>query len=236
MLKLAFKGLKKAYLALRYFGSKFWDNLLGIVTTDELAASRLGMDYKEYCSIHRSIPFTALWRLMHRLNPSPNDALLDIGCGVGRVICTAAQYKFSRVIGIDIDRKCCALAKQNSKTLKRSACQIDVECYDASAYIVPDDITIIFFYNSFGGDELILLLRHILESYGRMPRRIQLIYANPREHNLVMSMERFRETGKFLISWRPGAEWGRTQMIRFYEVQPEKLSVPTSVAIKERAS
>ena len=54
---------------------------------------------------------------------------------------------------------------------------------------------------------------------------MRIVYANPREHDLIASMERFREAGRLWTSWRPGTEWRRTQMVRFYEVQPQADSI-----------
>jgi len=203
----------------RYIGSNLLDAWLGITTTDEAAAYEFGLDRTQYLKIHRALPFIGLWRLLHYLNPGKKNALLDVGCGVGRVICLAAQYPLSRVIGIDIDEKCCSLAKQNARNLRRRFARPEIECTDSANYRIPDCITIIVFYNSFGGDALREMLERVLESYNRSPRRIRLVYANPKEHDLIVSTGRFRETGQFWMSWRPGAEWGRTQMIRFYEVE-----------------
>jgi len=213
-------------LLARRFGSQFFDLWLGVVTTDEMAARELGLDCTEYLKIHRALPFMGVWRLLRRLDPAPSDGLLDIGCGVGRVICVAAQYPLYRVVGIDIDERCCALAERNVHNLRSCTIRPEVICMDASVYKVPDDITIIFFYNSFRGDQLRSMLGNVIESYDRAPRRIRLIYANPREHDLIISTERFRETSRFWISWRPGAEWGRTQMMRFYEVEPRRAHQP----------
>jgi predicted RNA methylase len=219
-------AIKPLYLRARYLRSRLADHRLGIMTTDECIALESShealQEYNVPGSRHRALSYSGVRRLMHRLAPGPNDALLDLGCGAGRVIFVAAQYPFSRIIGVEIDKNFCALAERNARTLRRSAVRPEVVCADAATYLVPDDVTIAFLYNSFGGEVLRSALRQILDSYDRAPRRMRLAYANPREHDLVMSMERFRETGRLWTSWRPGAEWARTQMIRLYEVEPRR--------------
>jgi SAM-dependent methyltransferase len=222
-----FEGvIKPMYLNLRYVRSRAADNRLGIVTTDECITAESSRKSSEYCTVpggfHRALSFTGIRRLMRRLNPAPHDVLLDIGSGAGRVISLASQYAFSRVIGVEIDETICALAQRNAHTLRRCIVRPEVICADAADYTVPDDVTVVFLYNPFGGEVLRSALTRVLESYDRRPRRIRLVYANPREHPLVMSMIRFRESGRLLMSWRPGAEWRRTQLIRFYEVEPRR--------------
>ena len=91
---------------------------------------------------------------------------------------------------------------------------------DAAKYRVPDDITVVFLYNPFKGEVLKTALTRVLESYDRAPRRLKLAYANPREHELIASMQRFRAADKIWLSWRPEPEWHRTKVVQFYEVVP----------------
>ena len=212
--------IKPTYLHVRYLSSLYADRRLGIATTDERVARELGQDVAQYRRVYRAIPFVGAHRLMRRLDPGPHDALLDFGCGAGRVICVAAQYPFSRIIGVDVDAAFCALAERNARALRRCTTFPEVECADATTYQVPDEVTVIFLYNPFGGPVLRAALTRALESFDRAPRRMRVVYANPREHDLVVSMRRFRDAGRFWISWRPGKEWRRTQAVRIYEIDP----------------
>ena len=212
--------IRPAYRHARYVGSRLRDYSLGITTTDECIAREFGEDFSDYYYFHRAVSFSGIHRLMRHLDPGPKDALLDIGCGAGRVICLAAQYPFSRIVGIDIDDKFCALAERNVRSLRRCSVRPEVYCTDAATYRVPDDITIVFLYNPFGGEVMRPVLTRVLESHDRAPRPMRLVYMNPIAHDVVMEMGRFREAEQLLLSWRPGAEWARTQLVRFYDVEP----------------
>jgi precorrin-6B methylase 2 len=210
--------IKPVYLHVRYLSSLWGDRRLGITTIDERLAREFGCNVAEYHYRYRAISYFAAKRVMRRLDPGPQDALLDFGCGAGRVICDAAQYPFSRIIGVDVDAKLCAVAKRNVNALRRSRTLPEIVCADATTYLVPDEVTVVFLYNPFPGPVLQAALMRVLESFDRVPRRMRVVYANPREHEVVMSMRHFRDAGRFWISWRPGKEWRRTQAVQFYEI------------------
>ncbi len=210
--------IKPIYLHARYLGSLWADHRLGITTTDQRLAQGFKCDVAEYCSRHRAIPYLAAKRVMRRLDFGPHDVLLDFGCGAGRLICVAAQYPFSRIIGVDVDADLCAVAKRNVEALGRCRTLPEVVCADAATYGVPDEVTVVFLFNPFPGSIVQAVLTRVLEFFDRAPRRMRVVYANPREHDLVMSMRHFRDAGRFWISWRPGKEWRLTQAVQFYEI------------------
>lgn len=84
---------------------------------------------------------------------------------------------------------------------------------------MPADVTVIFLYNPFGGESFARVLKQIVESADRAPRRIRLVYANPVEHDLVIASCRFIPTSRMSLGWRPGADWGITQKVQFYELK-----------------
>jgi predicted RNA methylase len=215
--------VRPAYLWASRAAARFCDRRLGITTSDEVVVRELGLALDDdYRFGYRAISYVGIERLMRKLEPSRTDALLDLGCGAGRAICVAAQYPFSRVIGIEIDERLCALAERNARRLRRYAVRPEIVCANAAKYRVPDDITLVFLYNPFNGEVLKTALTRVLESFDRAPRRLRLAYANPREHELIASMQRFRTADEMWLSWRPEAEWHRTKVVQFYEVEPHR--------------
>jgi len=213
--------VRPAYLRVSDAAARFCDRRFGITTSDDEVARELGRPSDDdYRFGFRAISYPGIDRLMRKLEPSQTEALLDMGSGAGRAICVAAQYPFARVIGIEIDEKLCALAERNACRLRRYAVRPEIVRADAAKYRIPDDITVVFLYNPFKGEVLKTALTRVLESYDRAPRRLKLAYANPREHELIASMQRFRAADKIWLSWRPEPEWHRTKVVQFYEVEP----------------
>jgi SAM-dependent methyltransferase len=215
-----FKYLAKpAYLRIRQIVDGLQDRRLGIVTADQRVRREAGLDPDHYQRFCRAVSFTGIRSMLKHWTLRSDDALLDYGCGAGRVICVAAQYPFSRVIGVEISGYFSRLSERNVRTLRRYLVCPEVVHADAATYQVPDDITVIVIYNSFDDQVLCAVLARVLESIDRVPRRMRVAYVNPRGHALVLSMGRFRERGQMCLSWRPGSEWRRTQTVQFYEVE-----------------
>jgi len=213
-----FPPIKAVYLRLRHIHAVNQDSHMGVCTDDETISTRLGQDLSFYNRAHRAIPYSAANRIIKRVAPNESDSLLDYGCGAGRMICVASRFPFKRIIGLDVDRNLCAIARTNVKTMHSCRVCPEVVRGDATSYCVPDNITVVFFYNPFGRDILRAALTKVIETYWRAPRRIQLVYMNPKEHELLMSTGWLRHSGNMYASWRPTAEWRRTQMVSFYEI------------------
>ncbi|WP_336489359.1 class I SAM-dependent methyltransferase [Methylobacterium nigriterrae] len=232
--------VRPAYLPASRAAARMWDRRLGIMTGDEDVARELRRARGEdRLYSFGAISYLGMRRLMRRLEPTRKDVLLDMGCGAGRATCVAAQYPFSRVIGIDIDERLCALAQHNARRLRRCTVRPEIVHADATTYHVPDDVTVVFLYNPFRGEVLESALTRVLESFDRKPRRLRLAYANPREHALVESMRRFRAAETLWLSWRPEAAWHRTKVVQFYEVEPAdsrgQRTVPDGGCLQQQA-
>lgn len=212
--------VRPTQLALRRAVSTAVDRRAGIVTTDEAVAAHLRRDVAVYRRTWRALGWSGVARLLRKLAPSPDDVLLDIGCGAGRILCAAARQPFRRVVGVELDPEFAALASSNIERLRGRRCPGEVVETDATTYVVPDDVTIVFLYNPFRGETLDRTLEQVLASYDRVPRRVRLVYANPVEDERVLAGGRFRPTDELRLSWRPGGEWARSQRVAFYEVQP----------------
>jgi SAM-dependent methyltransferase len=190
-----------------------------VVTTDEVVARRLQVELGSFRLLQRALTWNGAYRLMRHLRPGPQDVFLDIGCGAGRVVCTAARFHLARVIGVDLDPRMARLAAENARSLRRRRCPLEVVEADGARFELPDDVTIVFLYNPFGGETLDSALQRLLESIARRPRRMRLVCANPREHERIIGSGRFRPTTHMSLGWRPGGEWARTQRVQVYEVQ-----------------
>ena len=184
--------LKPAQLAMRRWVSLTIDRRLGICTTDELVARELGRDVAVYRRTWRALGWSGVFRVLRHLQPGPDDVLLDIGCGAGRVVSAAARRPFARVAGLEIDPEFAALGRRNLATLRGRRCPAAVLEVDATEYEIPDDVNIVFLYNPFQGVVLDRVMERVFASHDRSPRRFRVVYANPVEADRLLERGRIR--------------------------------------------
>lgn len=116
--------------------------------------------------------------------------LLDYGSGKGRtVVWAAANYRFRRIIGIELDEQLRVIAEANlARWNGRMLCdKVDLLQADATEYEVPDDVTIIFFGNPFVGAVFEKVIGKVQESLHRNPRELAVLYYHPRMHETLIN-------------------------------------------------
>lgn len=120
---------------------------------------------------------------------TPDDILVDVGCGKGRVInWFLATYPQNRVVGIELDPDICA---KTAHRLRRHE-NVSIVCGDAITHL-PADGTVFFLFNPF--DESVL--RRFVAAFRELeptsrPRRI--VYHNCKSIGLFAEDPRFEVT------------------------------------------
>lgn len=183
----------------------------------ELADLGLPFEHRVH---YQPSPWLTLPRVLKRSQVTREDVFIDFGCGMGRVLLEAAlMYRFARVVGVELSPELARLAEQNIERNRRrlSAREVEIVVSDVLDYQVPDDITIAYFYNPFVGPIFEHVIRQILASIDRAPRRMRIIYRNPDEEQLLLATGRIRRVG----SGRSFLHRGRRETgIGLYEVDP----------------
>ncbi len=133
------------------------------------------------------------WQLLHRLFPPGRlrreDVLLEYGSGKGRVaVWTASRFPVRRVLGVDHNDASTVAARRNLVTWRgpRRCRDIVFICSDAREFEVPDDVSVIYFYNPFLGQTFVHVLANIRASLTRRPRRLTIIYLVPFMHDALV--------------------------------------------------
>jgi Methyltransferase domain len=134
-----------------------------------------------------------LRRALPKRTVLPTDVFVDFGSGKGRMVYQAAKYPFARVVGVEISTKLNELARENiERNLHRLACRnIDLVNVDAADFEIPDDMTVAYFFIPFTGETFEAVLRKIIKSLDRNPRRLRIIYSIPAPQDLILSTGRF---------------------------------------------
>jgi len=112
------------------------------------------------------------------------SVFLDYGCGLGRVVISAAQHPFRRVLGVEYSEELAQLAnRQIARIAPRLRCaDVQVIHADAVTFAVPEDVNAIFLLNSFTGAVLEGALLQLRASLRSRPRELNLIYMFPHDY------------------------------------------------------
>jgi len=142
-------------------------------------------------------PWHVLPRALRYLGVSDRDVFVEFGCGKGRVVHQAATRPFRRVVGVEISPVLAEAARRGlaARSYQHRCRDVEIVVADVRAFRVPDDLTIGYFYYPFKGETFESVLRGIIESIDRNPRRVRLIYVLPQ----VQVRSQILATGRFRL-------------------------------------
>jgi len=160
---------------------RWWERSLGIDTKGVKDVNQ--PDANRYATF----AYSSILKIIDHLDPGPEDVFVDIGSGKGRVVCCAAMRPIKRVIGIDIDRDLCGIARENAGQMRARRSPIEIIESAAQQYDYKD-CTKFFLFNSFGAATLQLVLQSISNSLTNNPRSIRFAYVNPMYERLLQEL------------------------------------------------
>jgi hypothetical protein len=114
---------------------------------------------------------------------SRNDVFLDYGSGLGAAMLMAGTLPFRRIIGVEISKELNGRATDIiNRYRQRLACkEFEFVTSEATQYDVPDDATVIYFFNPFRGDVMAGVFAKLDESLTRHPRALRVVFNHPIE-------------------------------------------------------
>ena len=157
-----------------------WDQRLQIRT-----AGRDDKNADEYRYPYEPTPYSVLERLASSGLIGEQDAVLDYGCGKGRVGFFLSSQTGAKAIGIEYDARIYADALENRKTAPSKP---DFVLTKAEAYTVPPEVTRCYFFNPFSKEILHKVMARILESYYAHPRDLFLFFYYPSDEYISYLM------------------------------------------------
>ena len=157
-----------------------WDKLLQIQTCgrDETGAD-------EYHHPYEPTPYRVLERLAESGLIGKDDAVLDYGCGKGRVGFFLSYRAKVKSIGIEYDERIYESAMENRKTAKAQA---NFVLTRAEEYEVPPEVNRCYFFNPFSVEILHAVCARILESWYAHPREVFLFFYYPADEYISYLM------------------------------------------------
>jgi precorrin-6B methylase 2 len=218
MLRLMIASARHAYATIRRaLGNVFFERPAGIETASIVRLHELGLAARNRVDYHPT-PWLALRRVLSEHSVSQDDVFIDFGCGKGRVIFQAAMYPFRRIIGVELSRELADIARGNiERSLTKFKCRnVEVVNQDVLDYEVPDDVTVVYFFNPFKGEIFAAVLDKLLASLRRRPRELTIIYMDAAEEQALL------ESGARLVAatrgLRPTRKWSHENSIRVYKL------------------
>ena len=139
------------------------------------------------------------WRELVPPYPISSYTFIDIGCGKGRGLLVASEYRFREVIGIELNPELAAVARQNvahweethaaDPTSARIAA-IEVLEQDALDFELPNTPVLLFLFHPFEAPVLRQLLRRIETRFAARPKNspppaLDLLYVNAECANVL---------------------------------------------------
>jgi 16S rRNA G966 N2-methylase RsmD len=157
----------------------YYERHLGIDTYGYINPVDLGFTNTEF-NAYIPIGYRAIYSVLERIPlEKSKSTFVDYGAGKGRAVVVAATLPFKRVIGIELSAALLEAAKNNvGKMRYKRAASVELYQMDATQYVVPKDVNMIFFYNPFKGQALKKVVDNIYDSYQQYPRKIYIIFFN----------------------------------------------------------
>ena len=179
-----FKSLKDNGIlpTVRKIGQRIFYKVKGIdfSTQNIYDLTRTG-DYKEHGTALVSTSIDFLTQLLNDLEsciekPLNKNVFVDYGSGKGAAIIHAKHLGFKKTIGVEFAKELHEQALENIEKLKLQNVQ---SLYaDATTYVLPNDISLIYFFNPF--DEVVMskVIENILKQKENFTNDVYVIYGN----------------------------------------------------------
>lgn len=133
--------------------------------------------------------------ILDKINITPNDAVIDIGCGKGGALITLSKYPFKKLSGIDLSPELIKIAQTNFDKLGIQ--KIKLLCCDASNFSDLDEFNYIYMYHPFSCQIMEKVMINISNSLIRCPRDFNILYNSPKCHDTILRTSHFKHRASF---------------------------------------
>jgi predicted RNA methylase len=203
------RGPSLATAALNRASDWLWERRLGIRT-----AGCREVNFAD-AARYQPLPYFVIQRVLDRLALRQDDVLVDLGSGKGRVVCAAARHDLREVIGVEIVEELHTVAVENVRRLHGARTPVRLIAGSATDFDFRD-VTVVCFFNPFGGETMHRVLDRFESSLRLKPRNVRIAYVNPvcTPDFAARSWLRFEEAWEMSI-------WSRIKTpVHFYHTEP----------------
>lgn len=181
---------------------RIWiDRLRGLDFLTNIRPEEVGLDASR---VGKSTPSgnRYLANVLRAIQVTPEDSILDVGCGKGSAMRTMLQFPFARIDGLELSDAIAAITVRNFEKLK--ADRIRVFVGDAEQFDGYGDYSVIYIYNPFPASVMSRVVDALVESVRRSKRELIIIYNNAICDDLVVGSGVFRRVAVFPSEWCTG--------------------------------
>lgn len=169
----------------------YYDKLLNINTKEDRNVKR---EYSFNYHPYEPTPYSALEVLAKYHIISPNDHVVDFGCGFGRLNFFLHYHFGASVTGIEMNDLFYKQAIQNlesyRKKTKKNIDRIQFHCTKAEDYLIQAEENQFYFFNPFSVHIFRKVVFNIIESYEQVQRKMNLIlYYSHDDYPLFLERE-----------------------------------------------
>jgi predicted RNA methylase len=163
---------------------------LDTIKVDTLQHQKINSENLKHASIYQGTNYYLIEEAFGFLKTeNANFHLVDFGCGKGRIMVVAAYYGFKKISGVDFSQTLCDEAERNIEKIKPDFPSVDftVFCGDAVDYKIENDTNVFFFFNPFNEVVMLHVVKNVLSSLKKNPRKIYIVYVNPLHKEIFLS-------------------------------------------------
>jgi len=139
---------------------------------------------------YETIPPFSINKILNSIDIHKEDVFVDFGCGKGRVLLVASQYRFKKIVGIEFSPELVDIARFNINICKKynnfNIDRIEIIKEDVLDYKYNNDESVFYLFNPFSNIILDPLCDQIIKSINRKPRRVYILYYHPKFENIII--------------------------------------------------
>jgi len=162
-----------------------FDDRYGLETGDwiNLGELKVSGENVQFGTHYEAITLSLFRETIAHIPESLDDFLfIDFGSGKGRALLLAAEHPFRTIIGLEFSSELHKIAQRNIERYKistNSTRDIESVCIEATAYQIPNEKSVCYFFNPFNEVVLAKVLGNIQKSIVEHPRTVYISYCNP---------------------------------------------------------
>jgi SAM-dependent methyltransferase len=159
------------------FDTRHGTRTAGIIA---LGSLRISSKRKSYGTHYVATPKYEFNKVIAHLDiDAKKYCFVDFGCGMGRVLLYAMDYKFSRVIGVEFSKYLADIARSNvSNWSRKYSGEVQIITGDAVEFVIPNEPCVLWFFNPFLETVTGEILSKIYHAYKSGNDQIIIIWYN----------------------------------------------------------